>query len=89
MRGLSAERTSNALQHAGRTLTDSAAQQDHIPLGGRRLTLAHTNLPHELVLVPVHASQLADMAEDVLEPVCQLEGIHIAQPELQKQKQSD
>lgn len=30
---------------------------------------AHSNLPHELVLVAVHASQLTDMGKDVLESI--------------------
>lgn len=30
---------------------------------------AHSNLPHELVLVAVHASQLTDMGEDVLQSI--------------------
>lgn len=36
--------------------------------------LAHPNLPHELVLVAVHASQLTNMGEDVLQSICQLQG---------------
>ncbi|CAN8015572.1 unnamed protein product, partial [Ixodes persulcatus] len=44
--------------------------------------LAHANLTHELVLVAVHARELAHMGEDVLEPVGQLEGIHVVQPVL-------
>ena len=41
--------------------------------------LAHSNLPHQLVLVAVHSSQLSHMSEGVLQAVGQLEGIHIAQ----------
>ena len=44
--------------------------------------LAHPDLPHELVLVSVHASELSHMREGVLQAICKLEGIHIAQPEL-------
>ena len=35
---------------------------------------AHANLPHQFVLVAVHASELAHVSKDVLETVCQLEG---------------
>mmetsp|Transcript_7034 Transcript_7034/g.20668 ORF Transcript_7034/g.20668 Transcript_7034/m.20668 type:complete len:555 (-) Transcript_7034:1166-2830(-) len=41
--------------------------------------LAHANLAHEAVLVAVHARELADVREDVLEPVRELEGVHVAQ----------
>ena len=44
--------------------------------------LAHADLPHELVLVTVHARQLADMRKDILQPVGQLEGVHVVQPVL-------
>ena len=44
--------------------------------------LAHADLAHELVLVAVHAGQLPHVCEDVLQPVCQLEGVTIAQAEL-------
>lgn len=44
--------------------------------------LAHPDLPHQLVLVSVHASELPHMGEGVLQAVCKLEGVHIAQPEL-------
>ena len=43
--------------------------------------LAHADLSHQAVLVTVHAGQLADVREDVLQAVGQLEGIYIAQPE--------
>ena len=33
---------------------------------------AHSNLSHQLVLVPIHARQLTDMGKHVLYPVCQL-----------------
>ena len=36
------------------------------------------HLSHELVLVAIHASELADMSECVLQAVCQLEGIDVA-----------
>eukprot|EP01137_Pigoraptor_chileana_P034039 Opistho-2@25961 len=42
--------------------------------------LAHANLPHELVLVAVHARELAHVTENVLESVRQLEGVDVAQP---------
>lgn len=35
---------------------------------------AHPDLPHQLVFVPVHPSQLPHMSKDVLEAVCQLWG---------------
>lgn len=35
--------------------------------------LAHANLPHQLVLVAVHARQLADMCKYVLKSVRQLQ----------------
>lgn len=35
--------------------------------------LAHPDLSHQLVLVAVHASQLAHVGKDVLQPVCQLQ----------------
>ena len=35
--------------------------------------LAHSDLPHELVLVPVHARQLSHVSKDVLKTVSQLE----------------
>jgi len=35
--------------------------------------LAHANLPHQLVLVAVHAGQLADVRKYVLEAVRQLQ----------------
>ncbi len=44
--------------------------------------LAHPDLPHQLVLVSVHAGQLSHMGEGVLQAICQLESIYIAQPEL-------
>lgn len=39
--------------------------------------LAHPNLPHQLVLIPVHARQLADVREYVLQPVGELERVHV------------
>ena len=44
--------------------------------------LAHANLSHEPVLVAVHTGELADVREDVLQPVRELERVHVAQPEL-------
>ena len=32
--------------------------------------LAHTDLPHELVLIPVHSSQLSNVGEGVLQAIC-------------------
>lgn len=39
--------------------------------------LAHSNLPHELVLVPVHSSQLTHVTKNVLQTIRQLECVHI------------
>jgi hypothetical protein len=36
----------------------------------------------DLVLVPVHARERADMCEDVLESVGELEGVNVAEPVL-------
>ncbi len=44
--------------------------------------LAHADLAHQLVLVTVHASELANVTEGVLQAISQLEGIDVAQPKL-------
>ncbi len=55
----------------------------HIPVVNQVLEiLAHSNLPHKLVLVPIHTSQLPHMTERILQPVCQLIRIHVPQPKL-------
>ena len=41
--------------------------------------LAHPDLLHQLVLVPVHAGQLAHVRHGVLQPVRQLEGVHVVE----------
>ena len=41
--------------------------------------LAHSHLTHELVLVPVHARERADVGEDVLDGVGELEGVDVAE----------
>ena len=41
--------------------------------------LAHTDLPHQLVLVTVHAGQLTDVGENVLKAISQLEGIDVVE----------
>lgn len=41
--------------------------------------LAHPDLPHQLVLVAVHARQLADVRENVLQTVGQLERVNVVQ----------
>lgn len=41
--------------------------------------LAHADLAHELVLVSVHAGELADVREDILQSVGELEGVGVAQ----------
>lgn len=35
--------------------------------------LAHANLPHQLVFVPVHARQLPHVSKDILQAICQLQ----------------
>mmetsp|Transcript_31892 Transcript_31892/g.87345 ORF Transcript_31892/g.87345 Transcript_31892/m.87345 type:complete len:298 (-) Transcript_31892:756-1649(-) len=44
--------------------------------------LAHPDLPHQPVLVTVHAGELAHVREDVLQAVGQLVSVHVAQPVL-------
>mmetsp|Transcript_736 Transcript_736/g.1704 ORF Transcript_736/g.1704 Transcript_736/m.1704 type:complete len:700 (-) Transcript_736:62-2161(-) len=44
--------------------------------------LAHADLPHQPVLVPVHAGELPHVAEDVLQAVGELEGVDVAEAEL-------
>lgn len=44
--------------------------------------LAHADLAHEAVLVSVHAGELADVREDVLEAVGELEGVDVAEAEV-------
>mmetsp|Transcript_14739 Transcript_14739/g.38930 ORF Transcript_14739/g.38930 Transcript_14739/m.38930 type:complete len:664 (+) Transcript_14739:435-2426(+) len=44
--------------------------------------LAHADLPHQTVLVPVHTGQLTDVREDVLQAIGQLERVDVAQAEL-------
>ena len=39
--------------------------------------LAHSDLPHQFVLVSIHASELPNVSECVLQSVCQLECIHV------------
>lgn len=41
--------------------------------------LAHTNLPHQPILVTIHAGQLANVGKDVLQAVGELEGVHVAE----------
>ena len=41
--------------------------------------LRHPNLTHELVLVPVHARERADVREDVLDGVGELESVDVAE----------
>lgn len=40
--------------------------------------LAHSDLSHKLVLVPVHPRQLTNVSKRILQPISQLEGIHIS-----------
>mmetsp|Transcript_26458 Transcript_26458/g.83860 ORF Transcript_26458/g.83860 Transcript_26458/m.83860 type:complete len:710 (-) Transcript_26458:29-2158(-) len=44
--------------------------------------LAHAHLPHQPVLVPVHAGQLPHVGKDVLQAIGELEGIDVTQTEL-------
>lgn len=44
--------------------------------------LAHADLSHQLVLVPVHAGQLPDVRKHVLQTVRQLECVHVVEPVL-------
>jgi hypothetical protein len=48
--------------------------------------LAHADLPHQLVLVAVHAGQLTHMRKRVLQPVSQLERVNVAKPAAHQQK---
>jgi len=41
--------------------------------------LAHSHLPHQLVLVPVHARELTHVRECVLQPVSQLKRVDVPQ----------
>jgi hypothetical protein len=49
------------------------------PTRGRH---AHCQWPHELILVPVRACQGTNVRKDILQGVSQLEGIDIAETEL-------
>lgn len=40
---------------------------------------AHADLSHQFVFVPIHSCQLANMSENILQAVGQLEGVHIVQ----------
>ena len=40
---------------------------------------AHPDLPHQLVLVTVHASELANVSEDILHSIGELESVDISQ----------
>lgn len=39
----------------------------------------HPNLPHELVFVAVHARESADVCKDILQCICKLESINVAE----------
>jgi len=39
----------------------------------------HPNLPHQLVLISVHSSQLSDVSEYILKTIRQLEGVNVVQ----------
>ena len=40
---------------------------------------AHSNLFHQFVFITVHSGQLSNMGKHVLEPIGQLESVHIVQ----------
>lgn len=44
--------------------------------------LAHPNLPHHPILVPINPRQLPHMRKHVLQPIRQLERIDVPKPEL-------
>ena len=39
---------------------------------------AHSYLPHQFVLVPIHPCQLTHMSKYVLNPVCQLKSVNVS-----------
>jgi hypothetical protein len=41
--------------------------------------LAHSDLPHQLVLVTVHASQLTNVSKNILKTISQLESIDVVE----------
>lgn len=41
--------------------------------------LAHSDLPHEFVLVTIHAGQLSDVGKDVLQAIGKLESVDVVQ----------
>ena len=41
--------------------------------------LAHPDLAHQTVLIPIHPRQLSHMGERILEAVCQLECVNVAE----------
>ena len=43
---------------------------------------AHSNLPHQTILVPVHARELTNVVESILQTIRVLIGIDIAKSEL-------
>lgn len=45
--------------------------------------LAGSDLSHQAVLVSVHACQLTDVGEDILQAISKLEGVNITQPVVQ------
>ena len=38
---------------------------------------AHSDLPHEFVLVPIHSSQLTNMGENIPKTISELKAVHI------------
>ena len=51
--------------------------------------LAHSNLTHEFVLVPVHSRQLPNMSKRILQPIRKLVRIHIPKPVLDMRVNND
>ena len=49
--------------------------------------LAHPDLPHQPVLVPVHARELPDVVETVLQAVGELERVDVAKPGLPREQE--
>mmetsp|Transcript_27303 Transcript_27303/g.78698 ORF Transcript_27303/g.78698 Transcript_27303/m.78698 type:complete len:112 (-) Transcript_27303:1958-2293(-) len=63
-----------------RTLTDRAGIESVV--NQMLQVLAHSDLPHQTILVPVHSRELTDVVEGILQTVRVLIGIDIAKAEL-------
>lgn len=51
--------------------------------------LAHTNLPHQTVLVPIHASKLSNVSESVLETISKLVGLNVTETVLNSELEDE